>query len=96
MKEILNPLILVDPDFKERLVYGTTNGKIIIAKLPYFTDIFEKSCIEKRSSVPLMLTPDRRVLVFYHTGPCFMGDWVTNIPQEGKEFPNLIGLIRRR
>jgi hypothetical protein len=67
-KEILNPLIVTDSHFAERLVYGNVTGKLIIVKLPYFDQQEVKPCLEKSSVYPLMVTPDKRLLIYYNLG----------------------------
>jgi hypothetical protein len=41
-REIINPLLITDLEFNERIVYGTCTGKLIVVKLPYFDGVEEK------------------------------------------------------
>jgi hypothetical protein len=52
--------------------------------------------LEKSSVYPLMVTPDKRLLIYYNLGLWWMGDFVTNIPPEGSEFKNIMGLIIKK
>lgn len=69
-KEIINPMILVDKHFCERLVYGNLVGKLMTVRLPYFDQQNIQHCLEKSSVTPLALTPDRRVLIYFNLGLC--------------------------
>jgi len=90
---IENPMIVEDEHFTDKIVYGNTTGNIVFLKLPYFDEQKAKLCLGKNSVMPLALSPDRRILIFYQDGLCCIGDFVTNIKKEGKEFKNIIGLI---
>lgn len=70
VREILNPMIVLDNRFNDRLIYGSTIGKLNILKLPYLNDQETKPGLEKSSAVPLAVTPDRRVLIYHNLGLC--------------------------
>lgn len=67
-KEIINPMIMEDDHFNEKLIYGNLTGKINIQKLPYLNEPNTISGIDKSSAIPLAVTPDRRVLIYYNNG----------------------------
>lgn len=68
-KEILNPII-IDRKHGERMVFGNVIGKLTIVKLPYFEQPDVKPGIEKSSAIPLCVTPDKRVLIYFNLGLC--------------------------
>lgn len=67
-KEFLNPIVFPDRKFHSQMVYGNVVGKLTIVKLPYFDDPDVKPCIEKSSATPLLITPDRRNLIYFNLG----------------------------
>lgn len=95
-KEFLNPIIFVDKKFHSRMVYGNVIGKVTIVKLPYFDQPDVKPWIEKSSVTPLLITPDKRNLIYFNLGLWWIGDFKTNIPSENKESKGIIDLMIRR
>mmetsp|Transcript_21971 Transcript_21971/g.19527 ORF Transcript_21971/g.19527 Transcript_21971/m.19527 type:complete len:170 (+) Transcript_21971:85-594(+) len=94
-RNIENPIIVTDSNFNDKLVYGNTTGKLVFTKLPYFDDIEIKPCLYKQTVTPLAVTPDKRMLLFFQDGLWCIGDFVTNIKKEPKEFKNIMGFIKR-
>ena len=85
-KEVLNPLIVLDKNFTEHLVYGSPLiGKLTIVRLPYFDQQDIIPWLEKWTVTPLAVTPDRRVLIYFNLGLCWMGDFVTHVASEKKD-----------
>ena len=95
-KEFLNPIVFLDKAFNSRIVYGNVIGKLTILKLPYFNDPDVKPWMEKSSATPLLITPDRRSLIYFNLGLWCIGDYTTNIPSDNKESKGIIDLVIRR
>jgi len=72
---IENPIIAADPNFNDKLIYGTTTGKLVSIKLPYFDNQEIKPWLDKQTVSPLAMTPDSRLLLFFQNGLWWIGNF---------------------